>query len=65
MNPSSDQSDEFLREQLRQLRAKGHAPEEAADILLQAQKAILGACQKLLDELPAENDADVGGQVHL
>jgi hypothetical protein len=76
MSPSSDHSDEFCREQLRQLQAKGHSPERAAEILLQAQEAVLEACQKLLERcengepLPEQerppcgrdNDADVNGR---
>ena len=76
MNPPIDDSDQFFREQLRQLRAKGYSPDEAADILLRAQKAALEACQKLLErcengqplteqERPpcgGGGDADVNGQ---
>jgi hypothetical protein len=49
MNPPIDDSDQFFREQFGQLRAKGYSPDEAADILLRAQKAVLEACQKLLE----------------
>jgi uncharacterized protein YoaH (UPF0181 family) len=49
MPSSTEHFDQFFREQLHQLRSKGHSSEEAADILLQAQRAILEACQKLLE----------------
>jgi len=76
MQPSTDHTDEFFREQLGQLQAKGYSPEKATEILLQAQKAVLLALQKLLErcengepltegERPpcgGENDADVNGQ---
>ena len=76
MNPPNDDSDQFFREQFGQLRAKGYSPDEAADILLRAQKAVLEACQKLLErcengeslterERPpygGDNDADVNGR---
>jgi hypothetical protein len=75
MNPPIDHSDEFFREQFRQLQAKGYSPERATESLLQAQKAVLEACQKLLERcengepLPEQerppcgrdNDADVNG----
>jgi hypothetical protein len=49
MNPPFDDSDQFFWEQFGQLRAKGYSPDEAADILLRAQKAVLEACRKVLE----------------
>jgi hypothetical protein len=49
MSPSIDHSDEFFREQVDQLRAKGHSPEAAADIVAEAMKACSEALQKLLE----------------
>jgi hypothetical protein len=55
--------DDFFHEQADQLQAKGHSPAEAADILLQAQKPILEACQKLLERCETgEPLADESGQ---
>jgi len=42
--------DQFDNEQLRQLEANGKTPEEAAAIMLDAQRLILEACRKLLEE---------------
>ena len=41
--------DQFFQEQCDQLRAKGYAPEEAAEISLQAQEACLEAFRQALD----------------
>jgi hypothetical protein len=76
MNPPINDSDQFFWEQFGQLRAKGCSPDEAADILLRAQKAVLEAFQKLPmrcdngeplteQERPPcgrDNDADVNGR---
>jgi hypothetical protein len=73
MPPPAEHFDDFFREQLRQLQAEGHAPEEAADILLQAQGAILRACQRVLEfcengepltdqEVPGGVEVDPGQQ---
>ena len=42
--------DQFINGQLRELEEKGKTPQEAAAILLDAQRLILEACNKLLDE---------------
>ena len=42
--------DQFINGQLRELEEKGKTPEEAAAIVLDAQRLILEACNKLLDE---------------
>jgi hypothetical protein len=40
----SDQTDDFFREQVRQLQSKGHSPEAVAEIVVQVMK------QKLLEQ---------------
>ncbi len=40
-------------DQFRQLLEQGHTPEEAAQILLESRRAVLDACQRLLN-LPTE-----------
>lgn len=42
--------DEFINGQLRQLEANGKTPEEALAIVLDAQRIIIEACNKLLEE---------------
>ena len=76
MQPSTDHTDEFFREQVRQLQVQGHLPEAASEIVVQAMKACSEALQKLLErcengeplteqERPlcgGESDADVNGR---
>lgn len=42
--------DQFVEDQVRRLVEQGHSPEEAAAIFLGAQRMILEALQKLLEE---------------
>jgi hypothetical protein len=49
----SDQTDDFFREQVRQLQAEGHSPEAGAEIVAQAMRACSEALAKLLER--AEN----------
>jgi hypothetical protein len=46
----SDQTDDFFREQVRQLQAQGHSPEAVAEIVVQVMKACSEALQKLLEQ---------------
>jgi hypothetical protein len=76
MQPSTDHTDDFFHEQVRQLQDQGHSPEAAAEIVAEAMKACSEACRKLLERcengeplteqerLPygRENDADVSGR---
>ena len=76
MRPSNDHTDEFFREQVRQLQSQGRSPEAAAKIVAEAMRACSEALQKLLErcengeplteqERPpcgGENDADLSGQ---
>jgi hypothetical protein len=76
MQPSTDHTDEFFREQVRQLQSQGHSPEAAGKIVVEAMRACSEALQKLLErcengeplteqERPPsgeENDADLNGQ---
>jgi hypothetical protein len=69
-------TDEFFREQVRQLQSKGHSPEAAAEIVVEAMRAYSQALRKLLERcengepLPelegppcgGDNDADVSRQ---
>jgi hypothetical protein len=78
MQSSTEPTDYFFREQVDQLRAKGHSPEAAAEIVVEAMKACSEALRKLLERcengeplaeqerLPCgrENDADVSGRAH-
>ena len=76
MQPSTDHTDEFFREQVRQLQSKGHSPETAAEIVVEAMKACSEALRKVLErcengeplteqERPlcgGEDNANVNGQ---
>jgi hypothetical protein len=63
MNSPIDHSDRFFREQIDCLRSKGYSTEAAAEIVIQAEKAILDACQKLLERCKnGEPVADESGQ---
>jgi hypothetical protein len=76
MQPSTDHTDEFFREQVRQLQSQGHSPEAAGKIVVEAMRACSEVLQKLLersengdpfteqDRPPCggENDADVNGR---
>jgi hypothetical protein len=76
MQPSTDHTDEFFLEQVRQLQDQGHSPEAASEIVVQAMKACWEALQTLLERIESgeplaeqerlpcgrENDADVSGR---
>jgi hypothetical protein len=49
MPQSTDHTDDFFREQVDQLRAKGYSPEAAAGIVVEAMRACSEALQKLLE----------------
>jgi hypothetical protein len=49
MQPSTDHTDEFFWEQVRQLQPQGHSPEAAAKIVAETMRACSEALQKLLE----------------
>jgi hypothetical protein len=49
MQPSTDHTNEFFREQARQLQSKGHSPEAGAEVVVEAMKACSEALQKFLE----------------
>lgn len=51
VNPPIDHSDDFLREQLRQLQAQGRTPEAAAEIVAKSMKAVSDSLGKLLERI--------------
>jgi uncharacterized protein YoaH (UPF0181 family) len=61
MNPSTDHTDEFFQEQVRQLQANGHSPEAAAQIVAEAMKTLSEGLQKLLERCMDE-EAPKGGE---
>lgn len=57
----TSEHEKFIEDQVLQLEKNGHAPMEAAEIMLQSQKAIIEACRKLLQEA-RQQEANDGKQ---
>ncbi len=54
----TSEHEKFIEDQLLQLEQQGHAPMEAAEIMLQSQKAIIEACRKLLEDFGKQETSD-------